>query len=60
MELKKQFEAERRKSMSIEEAIMRLQRDNKGKAGEVANLKKELAENKAEIKDITDKLQKAH
>ena len=60
MELKKQFQAERRKSMSIEEAIMRLQRDNKGKAGEVANLKKELAENKAEIKDITDKLQKAH
>ena len=26
MELKRQFEAERRKSMSIEEAILRLQR----------------------------------
>jgi hypothetical protein len=28
--------------MSIEEAIMRLQRDNKGKAGEVATLRKSL------------------
>jgi len=32
MEFKKQFEAERRKSVSIEEAIVRLQRDNKAKA----------------------------
>jgi hypothetical protein len=32
MEFKKQFEIERRKSMSIEEAIVRLQRDNKAKA----------------------------
>jgi hypothetical protein len=32
MELKKQFEGERRKSMSIEESIIRLQRDNKAKA----------------------------
>lgn len=46
-QFRRQFEAERRKSMSIEEAIVRLQRDNKGKAGEVASLKKELAENKS-------------
>jgi len=45
--------------MSIEEAIVRLQRDNKGKAGEVANLKREIAENKSEIKDLSDKVQKA-
>ena len=32
LELKKQFEAERRKSMSVEEAIVRLQRDNRAKA----------------------------
>ncbi len=32
MEFKKQFEAERRKSVSVEEAIMRLQKDNKNKA----------------------------
>ena len=32
MELKRQFEAERRKSMSIEEAVMRLQRENKSNA----------------------------
>lgn len=31
MELKRQFEAERRKSMSVEDAIIRLQRDNKEK-----------------------------
>jgi hypothetical protein len=31
IELRKQFDAERRKSMSIEEAIVRLQRDNKAK-----------------------------
>lgn len=59
MEFRKQFQAERRKSMSIEEAIVRLQRDNKGKAGEVANLKREIAENKSEIKDLSDKVQKA-
>lgn len=45
--------------MSIQQAIVRLQRDNKGKAGEVANLKKDLAENKAEIRDLSDKVQKA-
>lgn len=48
-ELKRQFEAERRKSMSIEEAIVRLQRDNKGKAAEMQELQSQLAENKEEI-----------
>lgn len=48
-ELKRQFEAERRKSMSIEEAIVRLQRDNKGKAAELQELQSQLAENKEEI-----------
>ena len=37
--LKKQFEAERRKSMSIQEAVVRLQRDNRAKASEVEELK---------------------
>ena len=36
MELKKQFEAERRKSMSIEEAVLRLQRDNKANSNEAS------------------------
>ena len=36
MELKKQFEAERRKSMSMEEAGLRLQRDNKANANEAS------------------------
>lgn len=39
LELKKQFEAERRKSMSIQEAVVRLQRDNRAKASEVEELK---------------------
>ena len=42
-ELKRQFEAERRKSMSIEEAIIRLQRDNKGKASELQELQNQIA-----------------
>ncbi len=48
-ELKRQFEAERRKSMSIEESILRLQRDNKGKSAEVAELQSQLQEIKEEI-----------
>jgi TolA-binding protein len=48
-ELKRQFEAERRKSMSIEESILRLQRDNKGKSAEVAELQSQLQEMKEEI-----------
>ena len=59
MELRRQFEAERRKSMSVEEAILRLQRDNKEKEREVSKLKEEVADNKAEIDDLTDKAHKA-
>jgi chromosome segregation ATPase len=58
-ELKRQFEAERRKSMSIEESIIRIQRDNKAKAGEVEELQAQLAENKEDIDDLSDKLKKA-
>ncbi len=45
--------------MSIEESIIRLQRDNKAKAGEVEELQGQLAENKEDIDDLTDKLKKA-
>lgn len=58
MEFKKQFEAERRKSVSVEEAIMRLQKDNKNKANQIYNLQNELNEYKAEIEDLVDKNQK--
>lgn len=58
MEFKKQFEAERRKSVSVEEAIMRLQKDNKNKANQIYNLQNELNEYKSEIDDLVDKNQK--
>lgn len=45
--------------MSIEEAMLRLQRDNKGKANEAANLRSQLEDNKAEIEDLSDKQRKA-
>lgn len=59
MELKRQFDAERRNSMSIEEALIRLKRENKANASEVANLKGEVTENKAAINDLSDKNGKA-
>ena len=58
-ELRRQFQAERRQSISLEEAILRLQRDNKNNAAIVADLKSELTDNKAEINDLTDKNGKA-
>lgn len=39
---------------------MRLQRDNKGKAGELEQLQAQLAENREEIEDLNDKLAKAN
>ena len=43
-ELKNQFESERSKSMSIEQSIVRLQRDNSDKADRLAQLKQELSD----------------
>lgn len=60
MELKKQFEAERRKSMSIEESITRLKRDNKAKANQVEELRSEVEQIREDIDILNEKLSKAN
>jgi len=58
-EIRRQFEGERRKSTSIEAAVLNLQKENAALKDEVDNLNEAYDEAENNIEMLTDKLRKA-